>query len=32
MSVIPTVETRARVHAVAQASGSSKMAYADSRR
>jgi membrane fusion protein (multidrug efflux system) len=32
MSVIPTVETRARVHAAAQASGSSKMAYADSQR
>jgi len=33
MSVIPTVETRARAaQAIAQASGSSKMAYADSRR
>jgi membrane fusion protein (multidrug efflux system) len=32
MSVISTVETRTRAHAVAQASGSSKIAYADSQR
>ena len=32
MSVIPTVETRTRAHAVAQPSGSSKIAYADSQR